>query len=212
MNSPHLRPSRLHQSLYASEIPAGQARALERRQVLEARQRAFREIEAGPPTTSAADLAPVRRRTGGARTTGLSPAPGESLTGSPGSDESGGHVDVEVGDLARPELGQGDRGHGGVVGAERRRRDEQLDAQLGRHRADPVAEAPVRGHAAADAQPRSRPIRAGPDASWRPGHRRRPPESWRPGRRSPLRRAGSRGTGRFGRGARRARPSSGRRS
>src|SRR5262249_8239157 len=38
---------------------------------------------------------------------------------SPGPDEPGGHIDVEMSDLARPELGQGDRGHGGVVGAER---------------------------------------------------------------------------------------------
>jgi hypothetical protein len=70
MNSPHLRSSRSRQLPYASEIPAGQARALDRRRALEAQQRAFREMEAGRPTTSAADLTPVRRRTGGDRPTG----------------------------------------------------------------------------------------------------------------------------------------------
>jgi len=66
MNSPHLRPNRVRQGVYDSEIPAGQARALHRRQALEAQQRAFREAEAGRPAASPADLAPIWRRTAGA--------------------------------------------------------------------------------------------------------------------------------------------------
>lgn len=58
MNGPHLRPDRARPVPMNDAIPAGQARALHRRRTLEAQQRAFREIEA----TSAADLAPVRRR------------------------------------------------------------------------------------------------------------------------------------------------------
>ena len=65
MNAPHLRPSRVPQGPYDSEIPAGQARALHRRHALEAQQRAFREGEAGRPATSRADLAPIWRRTPG---------------------------------------------------------------------------------------------------------------------------------------------------
>lgn len=62
MNLPHLRTSRLNQSTYDGHIPAGQARALHRRRALDAQQRAFREIDAGTAGASAADLAPVRRR------------------------------------------------------------------------------------------------------------------------------------------------------
>jgi hypothetical protein len=62
MNLPHLRSSGVSQNLYDGQIPPGQARALHRRRALEAQQRAFREVEAGRPATSAADLAPVRRR------------------------------------------------------------------------------------------------------------------------------------------------------
>jgi hypothetical protein len=65
MNSPHLRPSRLHQGLHASEIPAGQSRALQRRQALEAQQRAYRVADLGRTTNSAADLAPVKLRSRG---------------------------------------------------------------------------------------------------------------------------------------------------
>jgi hypothetical protein len=64
MNFPHLHPSRVSQGLYDGRVPAGQARALHRRRLLEAQQRAFRVMDAGRPTISAADLAPVRRRTG----------------------------------------------------------------------------------------------------------------------------------------------------
>jgi hypothetical protein len=64
MKLPHLRPSGVSQSLYDGQVPAGQARALHRRRVLEAQQRAFRDLEAGRPAASAADLAPVRRRAG----------------------------------------------------------------------------------------------------------------------------------------------------
>jgi hypothetical protein len=64
MNSLPLHPSRVSQSLYSGRVPASQARALDRRRLLEAQQRTFRAMDAGRPTTSAADLAPVRRRTG----------------------------------------------------------------------------------------------------------------------------------------------------
>jgi hypothetical protein len=64
MNVPHLRPTQVSHSVYDGQVPAGQARALHRRRALEAQQRAFRDGERGHPTTSAADLAPIRRRTG----------------------------------------------------------------------------------------------------------------------------------------------------
>jgi hypothetical protein len=69
MNSPHLRPSRLQQSSYASEVPAGQVRALHRRQALEAQQRAFRAAELGHGINSPADLTPVKLRSRGPSST-----------------------------------------------------------------------------------------------------------------------------------------------
>lgn len=62
MNSPHLRTDRVRPILTNGEVPAGQARALHRRRILEAQQRAFRDLEAGRQAATAADLAPVRRR------------------------------------------------------------------------------------------------------------------------------------------------------
>jgi hypothetical protein len=70
MNTPHLRRDRVRPGVYDSEVPAGQARALHRRHALEAQQRAFRELESGRQATSAADLAPVRRRIDGDRPNG----------------------------------------------------------------------------------------------------------------------------------------------
>jgi hypothetical protein len=65
MNLPNPRPSRFHQGVYDGQVPASQVRELHRRRALEAQQRAFRDLEAGRPATSAADLAPVRRRSAG---------------------------------------------------------------------------------------------------------------------------------------------------
>jgi hypothetical protein len=70
MKPPHLRPDRIRPGLHDPGIPAGQARALYRRHALEAQQRAFRDLEAGRPTTTPADLAPVRRRMEGGRPNG----------------------------------------------------------------------------------------------------------------------------------------------
>jgi hypothetical protein len=63
MNLPHLRPDHVNSGVYDGQVPAGQARALHRRRTLEAQQRAFRDGERANPTASAADLAPIRRRT-----------------------------------------------------------------------------------------------------------------------------------------------------
>jgi hypothetical protein len=59
MKAPHLRLDRIPNG---GEVPSGQARALDRRRELEARQRAFRDLPTERPATSAADLTPVRRR------------------------------------------------------------------------------------------------------------------------------------------------------
>ncbi len=65
MNTPHARPGRFHQGPHAGAVPPGQARALHRRQELEAHQRSFRLGEpsaSGGTGNSQADLAPVRLR------------------------------------------------------------------------------------------------------------------------------------------------------
>lgn len=65
MNTPHARPGRFHQGHEPGGVPAGQARALHRRQALEAQQRSFRlgePMASGPAGNSQADLAPVRLR------------------------------------------------------------------------------------------------------------------------------------------------------
>ena len=67
MNSPHLRPDRIRPGVHDHGIPEGHARALQRRQALEAQQRAYRDLDSDRQTVSAADLAPVRRRIGGGR-------------------------------------------------------------------------------------------------------------------------------------------------
>ena len=98
-------------------------------------------------------------------------------------DQPGGDVDVEVGDLAGGELGKAMPAIAALSVQSDERRDEQLDALLVGHRADPLAEPAVGRHAAADAQPASARSARAPGGSWRPGRRRPPPGSSRPGRR-----------------------------
>lgn len=65
MKTSHARPGRFHQGPHAGTVPPGQARALHRRQELEAQQRSYRlgEPSVGAGTNnSQADLAPVRLR------------------------------------------------------------------------------------------------------------------------------------------------------
>ncbi len=199
MNTPHLRPARFHpgSSRERDPRPARRGPCIAARRSRRSSGHSGWTRRAGRPIPRA-DLTPVRLRPRG---TGLMDRVGArraiSFEGTSRfasrADESGGDIDVEVGDLAGRELGQGDPGHGGVVGAERRRRDEQLDAELGRP-SRPIRSRNRRigGHAAPDPS-RFRPgARRAPGASWRPGRRRRPPGSWRPGRRCRPRRARSR--------------------
>ena len=201
MNSPHLRPSRLHQGLHASEIPAGQARALQRRQALEAQQRAFREVDVGRydqfrgrPDAGEAPVA-------GSRTARTS----DSLaivrrSGSPPrADESGGDIDVEVGDLAAQSLGR-------AIAAMAALSVQSAGGGMNSSTPSSAAIAPIRSRnrrfAATpppDAQLLQARVAAAPVASWRRGRQRPPPGSWRPGRRCGSRRAGSRRIGHSGR-------------
>lgn len=65
--------------------------------------------------------------------------------------QAGRNVDVEAGNLPRGELGKRDPPHGGVVGTERRRRNEDFNAQRGGHLGEPLPERGVRRHATSHA-------------------------------------------------------------
>jgi hypothetical protein len=68
MNAPHLRLSGHSHSIYDSSIPASQEEALQRRQLLDAGQRAFRETAEGRVRPDPGELGlPGRRFRGGPR-------------------------------------------------------------------------------------------------------------------------------------------------
>ncbi len=115
--------------VHSPSIPISQTQALDRRHSLDAQQRTYREPAVTGQSRHASDtptgLKAARRR----------------QTPRPWPDESGRDVDIEARDLSGGELGERDTGHGGVVGAERQRRDENLDPELGGHLDEPLPQA-----------------------------------------------------------------------
>ena len=216
MNSPHLRPSRLHQVDFtrARSRPARRGRCIAVR-LLDARAARVPRGRGRPsdhfrgrPGAGPAPIAGTGDRTdwliprdlpgrsAASRPGRTSPAVTSTSSRRPGPAQSLGRAIPAIAALSVQSAG------GGM--------NSSTPSSAG-HRADPLAE-PRFAATPPPTPSRFRPVRRAPGASWRPGRRRPPPGSSRPGRRSTSSSAGSRRTGHSGRGGRRGRPSSGRRS
>ena len=123
MPRPHSRPSPISVRILRSRFRLSHTQALDRRQTLDAQQRTYRE-----PTASREPFhirgRPVRAE---------EPRKPQRINSTTGADQACSDVDIKFGDLAGGQLWERDAGHRRVVGAERRRRYEELDASLDGH-------------------------------------------------------------------------------